>query len=102
MNLKQLAHDKALHAIGGLLVFAAVAGVLLLARQSSMATWSGAMIAVVVAGVFVEVRQHRKNKKEIAAGGQPIHDVSGKDAVATIVGGLIASAPTALSWLLGR
>lgn len=99
MNLKQLAHDKALHVIGGSLVGATAATAsAMLGRPAWQAAAAGG--AALLAGVLVERWQARANEKALADG-QPLpHTIERADIAFTAIGGVIVGAPSLVPLLI--
>lgn len=97
--LNNLAHDKALHAIGGSILSAAAMSALVLAGKPQYAPWAGVLLAL-LAGAFKEyVLDARANRKAVAAGQPKPHSVDSKDTIATVAGGLIVAAPALVALL---
>lgn len=98
MNINQLAHDKALHAIGGGGVSAlAMTGMNLAGKPGA---WMVGIGAAALAGIYLEWRQAKKNKAAVALGDLPPHDVAASDVIAGVIGGAIVALPPFALWLI--
>lgn len=99
MKLPSLAHDKALHVIGGLAAFAFTSPLLL---QAGAASWH-ALIVVLFVGLAKEGADHRANARALRAGLAKPHGVELADVVATVAGGVAGwwcqVSPHAWPWL---
>lgn len=85
MAIKLLAQDKANHALIG--VFAAAVAVHM-SPVVGLDRRAGAMLGAASVGLLIELVQAAVNWKSIRAGGSKKHDVSGKDFLATALGGV--------------
>lgn len=89
-------HDKALHAIWGALIFAAVAiGAHLLGHREA-ARWWGAGAAV-AAGALKEAWDYVRNRNALKAGLAKPHGVEGSDLAWTAGGALVVWLAAALT-----
>lgn len=109
MNLfKLIPQDKANHEVYGARLAAGagiIVAVALLSFKAQLvvaigASSAAAFVIAAAAGKVKEMMDDRANKKAVAAGEAPPHEVSRQDSVATMKGGLSVALPMAVVCLL--
>ena len=89
MKIPAIPYDKALHFIYGAAIAVAVMYLMMIfGFHRDVAKGTGFLAAILI-GSAKEGIDHLLNKRAIAAGKPVVHTVSGMDAVATAVGGLL-------------
>lgn len=96
MDKLVIPHDKALHAIWGALIFAAVAVLAMLTAWAPMARGVG-FGAAVLAGALKEAWDYVRNRRALSAGLAAPHGVEGSDLAWTAGGAAMVWAAAALT-----
>jgi len=93
MQIPQIPPDKSLHALIGYSAAGAVTVICLLGGLGLVISVAIGLAVSGSLGAGIEQRQAVLNRRRIEAGLEPQHDVDANDALATLIGGCVFSAP---------